>query len=94
MVPIFPWVAHESLALFVKLLNSLLFQIFWDLASLSEYEQDMCSELKITNNETIGRGGYGFVCEGQLLMKARKEYCTLRNTIIIRDNLQQINTLS
>ena len=46
-------------------------QIFWDLASLSEYEQDMCSELRITNDETIGRGGFGFVCEGELLEKVR-----------------------
>lgn len=32
----------------------------------------MCSELRITNSEPIGRGGYGFVCEGELLVKVRE----------------------
>ena len=45
-----------------------LIQIFWDLASLSAYHQDMTSPLEIKENEVLGRGGYGFVCKGELIL--------------------------
>ena len=49
-----------------------LFQIFWDLASLSAYQQDlwdMSSPLEIKDNEALGKGGFGFVCKGELILE-------------------------
>lgn len=42
-------------------------QIFWDLASLSTYAQDMMATLDIKQHEVLGKGGYGFVCKGELI---------------------------
>ena len=49
-------------------------QIFWDLASLSAYEQDMDSKLVINMDKVLGRGGFGFVCEGELHMKVSNSF--------------------
>ena len=55
-----------------------LFQIFWDLASLSAYQQDMwdmSSPLEIKDNEALGKGGFGFVCKGELILEVH--VCTM-----------------
>ena len=46
-------------------------QIFWDLASLSAYHQDMTSRLDIKEHEVLGKGGFGFVCKGELVSEVR-----------------------
>lgn len=46
-------------------------QIFWDLASLSAYAQDMMATLDIKQHEVLGKGGYGFVCKGELISAVR-----------------------
>ena len=50
-----------------------IFQIFWDLASLSTYAQDMMATLDIKQHEVLGKGGYGFVCKGELISAVRNE---------------------
>ena len=42
-------------------------QIFWDLANSSMYYQDNSISLKIDDDRVLGKGGYGFVCEGELV---------------------------
>ena len=41
-------------------------QIFWDLVSNSTYYQDVDVPLEIHEDKVLGKGGYGFVCEGEL----------------------------
>ena len=46
-------------------------QIFWDLVTL--YEDGSAGTLHIIENEFLGKGGFGFVCKGEL----RQEVHTL-----------------
>ena len=40
------------------------FQIFWDL--ITQYEEGSSGALQIIENEFLGKGGFGFVCKGEL----------------------------
>ena len=57
-------------------------QTFWDLTSL--YEGESIGNLHIIENEFLGKGGFGFVCKGEL----RQEVCKLLN-----DNLKNCATI-
>ena len=39
-------------------------QTFWDLTTL--YEEGSSGNLHIIENEFLGKGGFGFVCKGEL----------------------------
>jgi hypothetical protein len=50
-------------------INEYPLQTFWDLTSL--YEEGSTGNLHIIENEFLGKGGFGFVCKGEL----RQEVC-------------------
>ena len=44
-------------------------QIFWDL--VTQYEEGSNGVLQIIENEFLGKGGFGFVCKGELKNEVR-----------------------
>ena len=47
-------------------------QTFWDLTTL--YEEGNSGNLHIIENELLGKGGFGFVCKGELRHEVNYKY--------------------
>ena len=53
-------------------------QMFWDLQQAG-FSQETDETLKINSSDVLGKGGYGFVCKGELTRKVKynTKTCTL-----------------
>ena len=53
------------------------FQVFWDL--ITQYEEGSNGVLHIVDNELLGKGGFGFVCKGELKLEVnvKPHYCDI-----------------
>ena len=51
-------------------------QTFWDLTTL--YEEGSSGDLHIIENEFLGKGGFGFVCKGELRLEVSYKSCMQR----------------
>ena len=47
--------------------------MFWDLTTL--YEEGSSGDLHIIENEFLGKGGFGFVCKGELRQEVSYKSC-------------------
>ena len=72
---------------YVYVLHFPVLQTFWDLTSL--YEEGSNGSLHIIENEFLGKGGFGFVCKGEL----RQEVNMYINCMLQLDSQSTVQVL-